>query len=191
MKTGTLLCCLFVIAPLFAATGLPGDYQGLAFGADTLALKKAFPVSENQRFSVARLDRASLGERTVYRVIFRKGLVDSAWLYFASNRFAMAVEYYYPGEDQFRKAVSRVTGRYGQFVGSGLTFWKRQDNLMCLIAYREGLSRATATWMDLKLSEGLRNATAEGDSIEAINHELRDLKRELDSLETPRTKKKK
>lgn len=181
MTRPALLLIAFSFPGLYAAD-LPGDYRGLSFGADTTAVGRAFPSSENQRFSVGRGGAAAGPGVEVVRVVFRKGPVDSAWLYFTDNRFAMAVEYYFPGEEYYRKAVSQLGARFGQFVGSGFSFFKRQKDRVVHIGYRKKAGMAVVTWMDERLSEEIRKGAADS-ALFIIDRQIEQVKQSLDSLE--------
>ena len=177
--------CLLGLVSFLVALELPGEYRSLPFGADTLQLRRLFPETEMHRFTLSTIPSLSDTERSVYRLIFKKGMVDSAWLYFVESRFAMAVEFYYPGEEYARKSLAQLTSRYGQFVGSGTTFFKPDGGRRVMTGYRAASKIATVTWMDEALAAPLRTVLPEGDGPASIDRELRRLQDRLDSLDKP------
>ena len=103
MKYILFLSVLFMFLPCIESyVAVPDNYRGLKFEHDTLNLKKTFPPTETHKFVLKYNHRESDDEIRVYTVVYRKGYVDSVKLYFWDNRFAMAVDYYFPGEYQLQ-----------------------------------------------------------------------------------------
>lgn len=182
-----LMMFLWLIVPpsVLAVADIPDHYEGLKFGADTLAVKKAFPGTEMQRFTVDRKPPQAARGVVCYTVVFKKGLVDSARLYFVDNRFAMALAFCYPGRDFQEKALNSLTGRYGQFVGQGTTYWRRNGEYVIRTGWINSLSIATISYLNEPLTEKLSKRLADSPSPEeqAIDKELKTLGDELKQLD--------
>jgi hypothetical protein len=186
------LCLFFFSFPclLFSAADIPDNYKGLKFGRDTAKVRQVFPESERHRFRVFREEDITDKGMAAYRLIYKKGIVDSAKLYFLDNRFAMAVEYYFPGKEYVKQALDKTTARYGQFVGSGNVFWRRKGNYTIMISLNPERQMATVTYMQNDLAEGLRSETnyTRSKKIQKIDRKILDLKARLDSLEKTKEK---
>jgi hypothetical protein len=182
MKYKTGLILLSLAAAVWAA-GVPDGYNGLAFGADTLALAAKYPPTEVHRFKLLKVPAESRKGVSVYKLVLKKGHVDSVKFYFADNRFAMAVEYYYPGEDQMQYAVKSATGRFGQFAGAGSSFWRRQGDHAIVITLRPD-KVAMATFMHSGLAAEIRERAdyARTPEILAVDREIQETQEALDSL---------
>ncbi|MFH0921010.1 MAG: hypothetical protein V1913_11695 [Fibrobacterota bacterium] len=164
---------------------LPDGYDRFRFGADTVALVARFPVSDAYKHTLARVYADSARGTAVYRLVRVKGVVDSVLYHFVDNRFAMAVEYRYPGREYFEKTVHEVTGRFGQFVGRGNVFWRRQQGRMVRIGLKPGTVVATVGYMDEALVGRMQDRLGFGASPEeqAIDSELKKLDTELKELD--------
>lgn len=182
MKTITCLILLPLAAALWARE-VPGGYNGLKYGADTLALAAKYPSTEVHRFTLKKVPAESRKGVSVYRLVLKKGHVDSVRFYFADNRFAMAVEYYFPGEDQMQYAVRSATGRFGQFAGAGSSFWRRQGDHAIVITLRPN-KVATATFMHSGLAAEIRERAdySRTPEILAVDKKIQETQKALDSL---------
>lgn len=183
--TLSLLAALFCLSP---AAEVPDSYRELKFGGDTLQVRKYFPASENQLYTVRRCPESPGAGVTIYTLIYKKGMVDSAWLYFVDNRFAQAVEYCVPGREFLEKTLRGLTARYGHFVGREESCWRRSGRFLIRVNWFERRSMAITAFSDEKLSALLseRLSPTADEQVRTIDHELKKLDGELKRLERPK-----
>jgi hypothetical protein len=190
MKTLAFLLILSA-APLFAQADIPDNYKDLKFGSDTAKLRKQYPSSEMQLFSLERRNDTAVAGLQTYSLINKKSPVDSVRFYYLDNKLAMAVEYYYPGRDFLEQAIKTVASKYGQFVGQGTTYWRKRDPYMVRIGLLPKVEIATVSYMDTrktaKMEERLNSQASE--EVKALDRELKNLGEELKKLDKPDSKK--
>jgi len=191
MKIVALLLALSV-APLFAQADIPDNYRDLKFGTDTVKLRKQYPSTEMQLFTLERRGDTAVPGLQTYTLVNKKSPVDSVRFYYLDNKLAMAVEYYYPGRDMLEQAIKTVTSKYGQFVGQGTTYWRKRDPYMVRIGLLPKVEIATVSYMDTrktaKMEERLNSEASE--EVKALDRELKNLGEELRKLDQPDSKAK-
>jgi hypothetical protein len=176
-----LVCAVSALA----VTDVPDNYKDLRFGSDTLKLRKQYPASEMQLFSLTRHADTVVAGFSTYTLVNKKGAVDSVRFYFLDNKLAMAAEYYFPGRDYLERAVKGVTAKYGQLVGQGRTYWRTRDRFMVRVGFLQKAEIATVSYMDTKLTGKMekRLGSRASEEVKALDRELKNLSEELRRLD--------
>jgi len=184
------LLFLFLVTGLMASE-IPNHYRSLLFGADTSKVFRAFPLSENQKFSVKRMAEDPGQGVVVYGIVYKKGVADSARLYFVDNRFALATEYCYPGRTYFEETLRTLSARFGQFVGQEGSYWRRSDSFMVRVNFVRSQERALVSYFKEPLFSILekRLNPDPASELKTIDQELENLSGKLRALDEKNLKK--
>ncbi|MBL8028106.1 MAG: hypothetical protein JNL74_16915 [Fibrobacteres bacterium] len=164
----------------------PSSFNGLKFGSDSAKVYKVFPASENQKHKVLRRTSGVSGVAQ-YTLVYPKGVVDSASLYFVGNRFAMAVEYWYPGADFMEKATQTLSAKYGTLVRSAASSYIRRDGDYCVrLTWSESDKRAVVSYFSVPLSAKLQEKVSASipDEGKIIDSTITALEKELKKLDS-------
>ena len=181
---------VFSLTSNLCALEPPSAYKGLSFGADTNKIYKVFPVSENQKHRVLRKNSGVSGVG-LYTLVFPKGVVDSTRLYFLNNRFAMAVEYWYPGTDFMDKALKTLTGQYGALVNHGSSYMRRDGDFGIRLTWSDKDKKAIVSYFSATYSSKLSSKISASmpDEGKLIDSTLNALEMELQKLDFSDIKK--